>query len=61
MEIEVEIIDKMITMVLIDDGSSVNIIPAFIMEKLELKVTHPSFLYNTKINGSKFGANFRPN
>jgi len=42
MEIEVEIVDKMIIGVLVDDGSSVNIILAFTMKKLGLEETHPS-------------------
>jgi len=43
-EIEVEIVDKMITRVLVDDGSSVSIMPAFTMKKLGLEVTHPSYV-----------------
>ena len=43
-EIEVEIVDKTIPRVLVDDGSSVNLMPAFTMEKLGLQVTHPSYV-----------------
>jgi hypothetical protein len=40
-EIEVEVVDKFIPNILVDDGSSVNIMPAFIMEHLGLAITHP--------------------
>jgi len=43
-EIDVEIVDKIIPKVFVDDGSSVNIMPAFMMEKLGLQVTHPSYV-----------------
>jgi len=41
-EIQVEIVDKVIIRILVDDGSSINIMPAFTIKNLGLKVTHPS-------------------
>jgi len=43
-EIEVEIVDKTIPRVLVDDMSSVNIMLAFTIDKLGLQVTHPSYV-----------------
>ena len=49
-EIEVEIVDKFIKGVLVDDGSSVNIMHASTMEKLGLKVIQSSHLTLTCAN-----------
>lgn len=43
-EIDVEILDKVIPKALVDDGSGVNIMPAFTMRKLGLEITHPSYV-----------------
>jgi len=43
-EIDVEIVDKIVPRVLVDDGSSVNIMPTYTMKKLGLQVTHPSYV-----------------
>jgi hypothetical protein len=42
-EITVEIVDKMITHTMVDDGSNTNIMPQSTMKKLGLAITEPSF------------------
>jgi hypothetical protein len=42
-EITVEIVDKMITYTMVDDGSNTNIMPESTMKKLGLAITEPSF------------------
>ena len=41
-EIEVEIVDKKIPRMVIDDGANINIMPESTMKKLGLAITHPS-------------------
>ena len=47
-EIEVEIVDKQIPQIVIDDGVNINIMPESTMKKLGLAIIHPS-MYSIKI------------
>ena len=48
MEIVVEVVDKQILRIVIDDGANINIMPESTMKKLGLAISHPS-LYSIRI------------